>query len=199
MCDGGGASNLITIFSPLERDGNKQCFVKWGWGKWLNHHFTAWNHHKASGIFFFSLMKWIFISRQLNTIERFKENYSDRLPEMIRWQFGAGEGGKRVKAEKSALNVSKSKDHPTYKLWTAGKIQVHSISKIFKVLSYNVSWRYMRSVHLCAEMLQSGGRRRRRMYNMLVKQTLMNEGFCLSVIRSDLFIFVFPRRDKQAN
>lgn len=41
------------------------------------------------------------------------------------------------KSRKSALYVSESKDHPTYKLLTAGKIQVHSISKICKVLSYN--------------------------------------------------------------
>lgn len=99
-----------------------------------------------------------------------------------------------VKAEESALYVSKSKDHPTYKLLTAGKIQVHSISKIYKVLSYNVSWRYRRSLHLCAEMLHSGER------TMLVRRPLMNEGFLLlSIILNDFSDFFFLSSQEQTN
>lgn len=61
------------------------------------------------------------------------------------------------KSRKSALKRVTQRAMPFYiQTLTAGKIQVHSISKIFKVLSYNVSWRYRRSLHLCAEMLQSG-------------------------------------------
>lgn len=68
---------------------------------------------------------------------------------MIRWLL---EGERKQK--KVHLTSQRSSYIETL---TAGKIQVHSISKIYKVLSYNVSWRYRRSLHLCAEMLQLGG------------------------------------------
>lgn len=68
---------------------------------------------------------------------------------MIRWL---------LEGERKQKKVHLTSQRSSYiETWTAGKIQVHSISKIYKVLSYNVSWRYRRSLHLCAEMLQSGG------------------------------------------
>lgn len=119
------------------------------------------NHHKHL-VSLLPLLNWyyFFLYFKTNSIhyKRFKENYSDWLDKNDKVTAGSdGVGvGVGVKAEKSALYVSESKDHPTYKLLTAGKIQVHSISKIYKVLSYNVFWRYRRSLHLGAEMPHSG-------------------------------------------
>lgn len=102
------------------------------------------------------------------------------------------------KSRKSALKRVTQRAMPFYiQTLTAGKIQVHSISKIFKVLSYNVSWRYRRSLHLCAEMLQSGDVQYAGQANPYEWRLCLSiNGFITSVSFFFLFLFFATRIQK---